>query len=436
MIFFVNLMVSWIRFDMDLRAVLFEYPAIPKIFVYPLIWYFCLSLVHAWDRSIIAYGNDLFARALGAGWRTLFVFATFAYLIKFPISRVWVASNVIATVITVLLIRLVIRRSIGLKHTEDGALNYLYIGLENTSESSAQEFKSNFGFFPKLTVLEPPTNQNWDDWIEVYRAKTSEGSVSGVIVGHGEIGDATILKQISDINRSQIVEFILISRISPMLNRFEALDNPTLLRVKDSIILGSGAVVKRLFDAIFSFTALLVLSPFLVIIALIIKSTSKGPVLYVDKRVGKDGQDFVFPKFRSMYQGSDEKRLEVLGRPDSEMWDRYKKDPRITPFGRFIRRWSIDELPQFWCVLIGTMSVVGPRPILREELMQIRKGFESRFIAKPGLTGLWQVTGRKEVAWEDRMLRDIAYIEDWSLATDLVLILKTVSAIVTGRGAH
>ena len=82
------------------------------------------------------------------------------------------------------------------------------------------------------------------------------------------------------------------------------------------------------------------------------------------------------------------------------------------------------------------MSIVGPRPILREELVQIKRGFESRFIAKPGLTGLWQVTGRKEVAWDDRMLRDIAYIEDWSLVNDLVLILKTISAIVTGRGAH
>lgn len=436
MIFIVNLLVSWIRFDMDLKALLFEYPAVPKIFVYPAIWYLCLSMVHGWDRSIIAYGNELFSRAIGAAWRTLFTFATFAYLIKFPISRIWVASNVIATVITVLIIRFIVRRSFGLNHTEDGKLIYLYVGLEKTSASSLQEFKSNFGFAPKLLVLEPPANENWDDWIEVYKKRTSDKSLSGAIVGYGAISDAAILKQISDINRNQIVEFILISRISPLLNRFEALDNPTLLRVKDSNILGSGAVIKRLFDLFFSSASIVVFSPLLVITALIVKLTSKGPILYVDKRVGKDGRDFIFPKFRSMYLGSDEKRLEVLGRPDSEMLDRYVKDPRITPFGRFIRRWSIDELPQLWCVLIGTMSIVGPRPILREELIQIKKGFENRFIAKPGLTGLWQVTGRKEVAWDDRMLRDIAYIEDWSLTTDLVLILRTVSAIVVGRGAH
>lgn len=436
MIFITNITVSWLRFGMDLEAVLFEYPAIPKIFVYPLIWYLTLSLVHGWDRSIIAYGNELFSRALSAAWRSLFIFATFAYLIKFPISRVWVAANIFSTLITVLIIRVIIRRSIGKKYREDGSLSYLYIGLESTSESSLLEFKSNFGFAPKLIVLEPPVNKNWEDWIEVYKKRISEKSLSGVIVGYGEINDASVLKQISDIKRNHIVEFILISKIAPLLNRFESLDNPTLLRVKDANILGSGAVIKRIFDFVFSVSAILVLIPFLLITAVIIKLTSKGPVLYVDKRVGKDGVDFVFPKFRSMYQGSDEKRLEILGRPDSEMLDRYKKDPRITPFGRFIRRWSIDELPQLWCVVIGTMSIVGPRPILREEVAQIKRQFETRFIAKPGLTGLWQVTGRKEVAWDDRMLRDIAYIEDWNLSNDIVLIIKTISAIFSGRGAH
>mgnify|MGYP000917991532 CR=1 FL=1 len=136
-----------------------------------------------------------------------------------------------------------------------------------------------------------------------------------------------------------------------------------------------------------------------------------------------------------MYVGADQERGSVLGRPDKNMFDRYKKDPRITPFGRFIRRWSLDELPQFWCVLIGTMSVVGPRPILKDELSQIPDAFQIRFLAKPGLTGLWQVTGRKEVPWEERMLRDVIYIDNWNLSLDLVLIAKTANAIVKGNGA-
>jgi len=136
-----------------------------------------------------------------------------------------------------------------------------------------------------------------------------------------------------------------------------------------------------------------------------------------------------------MYNGSSDIRLQVLGRPDFQMPDRYKNDPRITPFGRFLRRWSIDELPQLWCVIIGTMSLVGPRPILSQEIPQVLKTYQARFIAKPGLTGLWQVSGRKLTSWEERMSGDIAYIQDWSLSNDFALLFRTIGVIILGRGA-
>jgi lipopolysaccharide/colanic/teichoic acid biosynthesis glycosyltransferase len=207
------------------------------------------------------------------------------------------------------------------------------------------------------------------------------------------------------------------------------------VRIRESTLVAGGAVVKRFFDVLFTLIVLVLISPLMFVIAVIIKATSKGPVLYVDQRIGKNGQLFTFPKFRSMYEAADKERLAILGRPDEKMIDRYKSDPRITPFGRFIRRWSLDELPQFWCVLIGTMSVVGPRPVLREELSQITGEYQLRFLAKPGLTGLWQVTGRKEVPWNERMLRDIVYVDNWSMSFDLVLIGKTIGAVVKGNGA-
>lgn len=129
-------------------------------------------------------------------------------------------------------------------------------------------------------------------------------------------------------------------------------------------------------------------------------------------------------------------RSEYLGLPDESINERYKSDPRITVFGKFIRRWSIDELPQLWCVLIGTMSIVGPRPILLEEYDLVDPLHTQRFAAKPGLTGLWQVTGRKEVAWDDRMLRDLAYVENWTLWKDIVLIGQTIIAVIKGEGAY
>jgi lipopolysaccharide/colanic/teichoic acid biosynthesis glycosyltransferase len=137
-----------------------------------------------------------------------------------------------------------------------------------------------------------------------------------------------------------------------------------------------------------------------------------------------------------MYVGADKERGKVLGTADEGIVDRYREDPRITPVGRLLRRVSLDETPQFWCVLIGTMSLVGPRPILVEELPQMKEGHSYRHIARPGLTGLWQVSGRKEISWDQRMEMDLEYIHNWSPSMDAVLILRTLNAIISGKGAY
>jgi lipopolysaccharide/colanic/teichoic acid biosynthesis glycosyltransferase len=178
------------------------------------------------------------------------------------------------------------------------------------------------------------------------------------------------------------------------------------------------------------------LTPAYLLIAVLIKFESRGKVFYTQKRIGQNGKLFTFPKFRSMKEGSDLERISILGRPDQDMAERYKNDPRITRVGKFLRRFSLDEIPQLWCVLIGTMSLVGPRPILPEEEPQLGDFHFRRQIAKPGLTGIWQVSGRKETSWDDRMAFDIKYVEEWSVALDLILIARTFRAIVSGRGAY
>ncbi|MBC7463675.1 MAG: sugar transferase [Actinobacteria bacterium] len=189
-------------------------------------------------------------------------------------------------------------------------------------------------------------------------------------------------------------------------------------------------------DLVFSAISLVMLSPVMLLIAVGVKITSKGTALYTDKRIGLKGSTFTFPKFRTMYQGADQERKSVLGVADEGIAERYKNDRRITPFGRFLRRYSLDELPQFWCVLMGSMSLVGPRPILVEELPQMSPVDEHRLIARPGLTGLWQVSGRKETTWDERMKMDLEYVQNWSPAMDTALLLKTISAIISGKGAY
>lgn len=195
---------------------------------------------------------------------------------------------------------------------------------------------------------------------------------------------------------------------------------------------------KRLLDIVFSLTALLMLSPLFLVVALLIKLYDRGPVFYVQKRVGLHGKEFPFPKFRSMVRNADALKDTLLQQADrkGDITFKMKRDPRITPIGRFIRRFSIDELPQFWCVFVGDMSIVGPRPPVPREVALYSQEDRRRLEVKPGLTGIWQVSGRAEIGFKQQVELDVLYIESHGFWLDLKLILKTIPAVLTGKGAY
>ena len=194
--------------------------------------------------------------------------------------------------------------------------------------------------------------------------------------------------------------------------------------------------IKRLFDIISSSAALLALSPLLITVAALIKLTSRGPIFFKQKRVGLHGKPFDMLKFRSMVVNAEELRakLEALNEQTGPVF-KIKNDPRITGIGRFIRKYSIDELPQLLNVLRGEMSVVGPRPPLPKEVEKYAAWQRRRLSVRPGLTCIWQVSGRNQISFEEWMYLDMQYIDNWSLMTDLRLILKTVPVVLTGSGA-
>ncbi len=211
-----------------------------------------------------------------------------------------------------------------------------------------------------------------------------------------------------------------------------------------------GRVIKRFFDILFSFLALVVLSPFMVITALIILFETGAPVIYKNERIGIRGKHFFTYKFRSMYQkdstgtqfGDNGKRAEMrekklIEKNSVRQGPIYKimDDPRVTPFGKFIRRWSIDELPQFWNVLLGDMSIVGPRPHQPREVKQYEHDFRQIFTLKPGITGLAQISGRSDLSFDDEMKLDIFYTEKWSLMTDVIICVKTPFILLKKRKA-
>lgn len=195
-------------------------------------------------------------------------------------------------------------------------------------------------------------------------------------------------------------------------------------------------VQKRFLDLLIAAPVFVLLIPVYVLIALAVAVTSPGPILFIQNRVGVDGQLFRFLKFRTMRDGAHLQRLDVLGRPDEEMAQRYRNDPRITPVGKFLRRFSMDELPQIWHVITGEMSIVGPRPMLEEEIAQMQGNEERRRLFKPGLTGLWQISGRKETSFEERMQIDLRYIDEWTLGLDLAIIVRTFAVVLSGKGSY
>ena len=195
-------------------------------------------------------------------------------------------------------------------------------------------------------------------------------------------------------------------------------------------------IIKRLIDIICSFLGLLVLSPLFIIIAIIIKTTSKGTVFFSQKRVGKNGKEFDMYKFRSMVVNAEELKEKLAAQNEmSGPMFKMKDDPRVTKVGKFIRKTSIDELPQLWNVLKGDMSLVGPRPSLPKEVAQFESWMYKRLEVKPGLTCYWQVSGRNNIDFEDWMKLDIRYVEERSLFVDVKLILKTIFVLFGDKNA-
>jgi exopolysaccharide biosynthesis polyprenyl glycosylphosphotransferase len=211
-----------------------------------------------------------------------------------------------------------------------------------------------------------------------------------------------------------------------------------LLHVEKAQYEGTQRFQKQVFDFCFSLAALIATSPILIAAAIAIKLTSKGPVFYPSERIGIDGKPFTMHKFRTMTDGADTQidHLLALNEGAGGMLFKIRQDPRVTPVGRILRRLSIDELPQFINVLTGDMSVVGPRPPLRREVENYDGDVNRRLLVKPGVSGLWQVSGRSDLSWEESVRLDLSYVDNWSMSGDLVIIAKTVRAVLTSQGAY
>jgi lipopolysaccharide/colanic/teichoic acid biosynthesis glycosyltransferase len=200
---------------------------------------------------------------------------------------------------------------------------------------------------------------------------------------------------------------------------------------------GPCRVVKDLVERALAAVALVLVSPSLAAISLAVRLDSPGPALYRQTRVGRDGRHFTMYKFRSMSVTADQERDDLLAHNEADgVLFKIQDDPRITRMGGWLRRWSVDEVPQLWNVVRGDMALIGPRPALPEEVAQYDVDPARRLVVKPGLTGLWQVSGRSDLSWAESVRLDVKYVENWSLRLDAHILLRTVRAVVAHRGAY
>ncbi|RPF31120.1 sugar transferase [Streptomyces sp. TLI_185] len=233
-----------------------------------------------------------------------------------------------------------------------------------------------------------------------------------------------------------VVAPVLMEVAGPRLHVDAVLGIP-LLRVSMPTFTGGRRAIKGVVDRVGAAVLLMVFAPLMVFVALLVLMDSRGGAFYRQRRVGKDGREFTILKFRTMVSGAHGARAELAERNEGAgLLFKVRRDPRVTRVGAVLRRYSIDELPQLFNVLTGSMSLVGPRPPLPEECAAYDPDIRRRLLVKPGLTGLWQISGRSDLPWEEAVRLDLRYVEDWSLALDTVILWKTMRAVLHGQGAY
>jgi exopolysaccharide biosynthesis polyprenyl glycosylphosphotransferase len=274
---------------------------------------------------------------------------------------------------------------------------------------------------------------------EFLAMRLDDAEIDELIIAEPDYSEERVLAIVDECHERGVRVRVAPSTMEILVHRAEFVAGQAvpLFELKAPVFDGFDYAVKRAFDIVGAFLGLVVLTPLMLLIAAMVKFTSRGPVFYRSMRPGIGGIPFACLKFRTMYQGADrvQHELEAVNEADGALF-KIRHDPRVTPVGRVLRRFSLDELPQLWNVLRGEMSIVGPRPLPQRDYDQLEDWHRKRYLVLPGMTGLWQVSGRSNLDFDDLVRLDFVYIERWSLSLDLSIILQTFPAVIRRRGAY
>lgn len=408
-------------------------------------WIIALVVRGAFDTRVLGVGSEEFKRVVTASAGLFGLVAIAAFALKLDLSRGFVLITFVVGLILLLTDRWILRS--WLRH-ERRYGNYLHrtmvIGTgDRQSEVVDMLDRDPVAGFIVVDVAEEPgvdsTNEQVDEWLDQIMARIGLSDVDTVAVAGTPLQGQELIKRLSWRLEGPRIDLLVAPTlgdfVGPRVTMRMQADLP-LIHLDEPHLTGPKRAIKRAIDIVAGLLLLIMFTPFMLVAAVGTFCSSRGPIFYKHPRIGRGGEVITVVKFRTMYVGSDQKREDVIGVPDDRIGERYKNDPRITTFGRFLRRWSIDEMPQIGHVIAGTMSLVGPRPVLLDEIPLFGDEDHRRHLTKPGLTGLWQVSGRKAVNWDERMRMDLDYVEHWSPALDLVIVARTVKVVLTGSGAY
>ncbi|MEV5329833.1 sugar transferase [Nonomuraea fastidiosa] len=415
--------------------------------VLPVVWCGAVALNRAYEPRMLGDGPEEFRRVAQAGLALTAATAIGSYLTKTDVARGYVVLALPLVTLLTLTVRYALRRNL---HRRRAAGRCMRRVIAVGHAASVAEL---VGLF----------RRERHHGMEVVAACLPGGhqgqSVAGVTVA-GDLSDVPLAVEQHDADTVAVLacpemDGQALRRLAWRLERtltelvvapalmdvagprtmIRPVAGMPLLHVEHPELAGARQLVKNVFDRVVAAALLVLLAPFMAGLAVAVRATSPGPALFRQTRVGRDGRLFTILKFRTMRRGSEQQKVTLVSDRDGVLF-KIRNDPRVTPLGAFMRRHSLDELPQLINVVLGHMSLVGPRPPLPEEVARYGDDVRRRLLVRPGLTGLWQVSGRSDLSWEESVRLDLRYVENWSLTLDLQILWKTWSAVARGQGAY
>ena len=412
--------------------------------VLPLAWVAAVALSKGYDPRFYGAGPDEFRSLMRAGVGLTAAVAMTSYVTKAEIARGFVVLAIPVMVVAALLLRYALRKDLH-RHRVRGRCMHrvLVVGRSGPAATLCEHLESRPTDGYRVVATCRPRDESGEvealDEPDILAAADRHAVEVVAIATDPELAGQS-LRRLSWALEQRGIELIvspgIIEVAGPRIS-VRPVAGLSLLHLERPSVSGGPHLMKAVFDRVVALGIVVVLAPLLIGLALAVKLSSSGPVLFRQQRVGRAGVEFTMLKFRSMYVDAEARLSDLYALSDGNgVIFKMRNDPRMTPLGRWIRRFSLDELPQLFNVLRGDMSLVGPRPPLAEEVALYAADDSRRMLVKPGMTGLWQVSGRSDLSWDESVRLDLRYVDNWSMTLDLLILWKTVRAVIYGAGAY